>query len=89
MLLAGCGTLTAVQIPSHFSDSRPRMNLLAHITVNEYPLLSFLFGAGTAVGVMLAWKLGAALLRRGDRCPTCQQVVRQTVSQPAEVAAHE
>jgi len=66
------------------------MNLLAHVTVNEYPLMSFLFGAGTTLGVVLAWKLGAFFLRRGERCPTCQQVVRHTVPCPTvEATAHE
>ncbi len=40
------------------------MDFFAHITTNEYPLLSFLFGAGAAFGMMLAWKLGAWWLHR-------------------------
>ncbi len=65
------------------------MNLLAHITVNEYPMMSFLFGAGAACGVMLAWKLGYGWVKRGDRCPTCQQVVRHEVRKPETAASHE
>ena len=42
----------------------PAMALFSHITVNEYPLLSFLFGAGAAFGLMLAWKFGARFLNR-------------------------
>ncbi len=40
------------------------MDLFAHITVEEYPLLSFLFGVGAAFGAMLAWKLGSWWLHR-------------------------